>query len=256
MSLLRPTYLTGSGADERGEGKLNHCTFFINEFIERKTMETFLLKHNSVILLFQCIMGVIEVVTFIVGSIWLLREIYLAERAKKTKNNEQTKNDKKADHDFSCDHLTPMECREVLLNNIEDGRFYVVSSLRNPDSIIVCAKRYDAEEQRLYCYAYLYRRGYDVYNLHVIYSCGTFKLRDFLCGKPLSIDFDRSPYLFVFEEENISPYLTERDYNDIVQSLQKAGVECEIEKSEENILGSYKCKLKVNKNKITNTTNK
>nr|DAG66824.1 MAG TPA: hypothetical protein [Caudoviricetes sp.]DAM48878.1 MAG TPA: hypothetical protein [Caudoviricetes sp.] len=35
MSPLRPTYLTGSGADERGEGKLNHCTFlFINGFIE------------------------------------------------------------------------------------------------------------------------------------------------------------------------------------------------------------------------------
>ena len=219
-------------------------------------METFLLKHNSVILLFQCIMGVIEVVTFIIGSIWLLREIYLAERAKKTKNNEQTKNDKKANHDFSCDHLTPMERREELLNNIEDGRFYVVSSLRNSDTTIVCAKRYDAKKQRLYCYAYLWRSGYGVYNLHVIDPRGIFKLRYFLGDKHLNIDFDRNPDLIVFEEENISPYLTERDYNDIVQSLQKAGAECEIEKSEENILGSYKCQLKVNKNKITNTTNK
>lgn len=219
-------------------------------------METFLLKHYSVVLLFQCIMGVIGVVTFIVGLIWLLREIHLAERAKKTKSNEQTKNDKKADHDFSCNRLTPMERREELLNNIEDGRFYVVSSLRNSDTTIVCAKRYDAEEQRLYCYHYLWIRGCGVYNLHIIDPLGIFKLRDFLGNKPLCIDFDRNPNLIVFEEENISPYLTERDYNDIVQSLQKAGVECEIEKSEENILGSYKCQLKVNKNKITNTTNK
>ena len=36
MSPLRKTYLTGCGADQRGEGKLNHCTFlFINEFIEQ-----------------------------------------------------------------------------------------------------------------------------------------------------------------------------------------------------------------------------
>jgi hypothetical protein len=35
MSPLRSTYLTGCGADQRGEGKLNHCTFlFINGFIE------------------------------------------------------------------------------------------------------------------------------------------------------------------------------------------------------------------------------
>ncbi len=37
MSPLRPTYLTGCGAGQRGEGKLNHCTFlFINEFIENE----------------------------------------------------------------------------------------------------------------------------------------------------------------------------------------------------------------------------
>lgn len=137
-----------------------------------------------------------------------------------------------------------------------DGRFYVVSSLRNFDTTIVCAKRYDAEEQRLYCYAYLWISGRGVYNLHVIDPRGIFKFRDFLGHKPLRIDFDRNPHLIVFEEENISPYLTERDYNDIVQSLQKAGFDWKIEKSEENILGSYKCLLKVNKNKIINTTNK
>ena len=212
-------------------------------------METFLLKHYSVVLLFQCIMGMIEVVTFIFGLIWLLREIYLAERERRVKVDEQTKNDKKADNVFSCDHLTPMERREELLNNIEDGRFYVVSSLRNLNTTIVCAKRYDAKEQRLYCYAYLWRSGFGVYNLHVIDPRGICKLCDFLGDKHLRIDFDRSPHLIVFEEENISPYLTERDYNDIVQSLQKAGVECEIEKSEENRLGSYKYMLKETKTK-------
>lgn len=140
--------------------------------------------------------------------------------------------------------LTPKERREYMLNNIEDGRFYVIPSLRGSDTTIVCAKRYDAEEQRLYCYAYLWTSGRGVYNLHVSDSRGILKLRDFIGNKPLRIDFDRNLHLFVFEEENISPYLTERDYNDIVQSLQKAGCDWKIEKSEENILGSYKCLLK------------
>lgn len=140
--------------------------------------------------------------------------------------------------------LTPKERREYMFNHIEDGRFYVISSLRGSDTTIVCAKRYDAEEQRLYCYAYLWTSGRGVYNLHVSDSRGILKLRDFIGNKPLRIDFDRNLHLFVFEEENISPYLTERDYNDIVQSLQKAGCDWKIEKSEENILGSYKCLLK------------
>lgn len=148
--------------------------------------------------------------------------------------------------------LTPKECREYMLNHIEDGRFYVISSLRGSDTTIVCAKRYDAEEQRLYCYAYLLisERGvYIVYNLHISDPRGIFILRDFVGNKPLRIDFDRNLHLFVFEEENISPYLTERDYNDIVQSLQKAGCDWKIEKSEENILGSYKCLLKETRTK-------
>lgn len=140
--------------------------------------------------------------------------------------------------------LTPKERREYMLNNIEDGRFYVISSLRGSDTTIVCAKRYDAGEQRLYCYAYLWISGRGVYNLHVSDPRGIFKLRNFIGNKPLRIDFDCNPHLVVFEEENISPYLTERDYNDIVQSLQKAGCDWKIEKSEENILGSYKCLLK------------
>lgn len=145
--------------------------------------------------------------------------------------------------------LTPKERREYMLNHIEDGRFYAISSLRGSDTTIVCAKRYDAEEKRLYCYAYLLISGRGVYNLHVSDPRGIFKLRDFLGNKPLRIDFDCNPHLVVFEEENISPYLTERDYNDIVQSLQKAGCDWKIEKSEENILGSYKYLLRETRTK-------
>lgn len=136
-----------------------------------------------------------------------------------------------------------------MLNHIEDGRFYVISSLRGSDTTIVCAKRYDAEEQRLYCYAYLWTSGRGVYNLHVSDSRGILKLRDFIGNKPLRIDFDRNLHLVVFEEENISPYLTERDYNDIVQSLQKAGCDWKIEKGEDNGLGSYKYLLKETRTK-------
>lgn len=136
--------------------------------------------------------------------------------------------------------LTPKERREYMLNHIEDGRFYEISSLHGSDTTIVCAKRYDAEEQRLYCYAYLWISGRGVYNLHVSDPYGIFKFRHFLGNKLLRIDFDCNPLLVVFEEENISPYITDRDYNAFVQSLQKAGCDWKIEKSEENILGSYK----------------
>lgn len=140
--------------------------------------------------------------------------------------------------------LTPKERREYMLNHIEDGRFYVISSLRGSDTTIVCAKRYDAEEQRLYCYAYLWISGRGVYNLHVSDPYGIFKFRHFLGNKLLRIDFDRNPLLVVFEEENISSYIEDRDYNAFVQSLQKAGFDWKIEKGEDNGLGSYKYLLK------------
>lgn len=219
-------------------------------------MELLLFSSPEIFVSFQTLLGVIVFVIFVIFLVGMWRECKLAKLLKKSPSVEHTENDKNAEFVFSSDHLTPMERREELLNNIEDGRFYVVSSLRNSDTTIVCAKRYDAEEQRLYCYAYLWISGRGVYNLHVIDPRGIFKFRDFLGHKLLRIDFDRNPHLIVFEEENISPYLTERDYNDIVQSLQKAGTDWKIEKSEENILGSYKYLLKVNKNKIINTTNK
>lgn len=179
---------------------------------------------------------------FLAFVVWRVRIMHKERLAKKSLRKSEEK--RKTDSDDMPVLLTSKERREYMLNHIEDGRFYAISSLRNSDTTIVCAKRYDAEEQRLYCYAYLWISGHGVYNLHVIDPRGIFKFRDFLGNKPLRIDFDRNPHLIVFEEENISPYLTERDYNDIVQSLQKAGFDWKIEKDGENRLGSYKYLLK------------
>lgn len=184
---------------------------------------------------------------FLAFVVWRVRIMHKERLAKKSQRKREEK--RKTDSDDKPVLLNPKECREYMLNHIEDGRFYAISSLRGSDTTIVCAKRYDAEEQMLYCYAYLWISGRGVYNLHVSDSRGILKLRDFIGNKPLRIDFDRNLHLFVFEEENISPYLTERDYNDIVQSLQKAGCDWKIEKSEENILGSYKCLLKETRTK-------
>jgi hypothetical protein len=143
--------------------------------------------------------------------------------------------------------LTPKECRDYVLNHIEDGRFYVVLSPHHVGLTIVCAKRYDAEEHRLYCHAYLWIDAIGRYNLHVSGPRGIFDSRDFLGGKPLCIDSDRNPSIFVHEEECLSPYLTERDYNDFVQSVQAAGFDWKIEKSNENVLGSCEYRLKETK---------
>lgn len=189
-------------------------------------------------------MGVIGLVVLGNILILLLRELYLTWE-KKAKQKEGCQQQEKATRlPEPPVLLTPKERCEYMLNHIEDGRFYAISSLRGSDTTIVCAKRYDAEEQRLYCYAYLWISGRGVYNLHVSDPRGIFKLRVFIGNKPLRIDFDCNPHLVVFEEENISPYLTERDYNDIMQSLQKAGLEWKIEKGEDNKLGSYKYLLK------------
>lgn len=189
--------------------------------------------------------------TFAVWYLWIMHKKRLAKKSQR-----KSEENRKTDSDDMPVLLTPKERREYMLNHIEDGRFYAISSLRNSDTTIVCAKRYDAEEERLYCYAYLWISGRGVYNLHVSDPRGIVKLRDFIDNKFLRIDFDCNPHLVVFEEENISPYIEDRYYNDFVQSLQKAGIDWKIEKSEENILGSDKYLLKVNKNKIINTTNK
>lgn len=176
---------------------------------------------------------------FVVQRVQIMRKEYL-ER-KKQREHEEKMN---VVSDTNPALLAPKERRDYVLNHIEDGRFYVVLSLYHVGLTIVCAKRYDAEEHRLYCHAYLWIDAIGRYNLHVSGPRGIFDSRDFLGGKPLCIDSDRNPSIFVYEEENISPYLTERDYNTFVHSLRAAGFDWKIEKVEENIPGSYKFLLK------------
>lgn len=202
-------------------------------------METILLKF------FLCMMGVIGLVVLANILFWLLRDISLIWREMKAKQKEGCQQqEKRIWLPEPPVLLTPKERREYMLNHIEDGRFYAISSLRGSDTTIVCAKRYDAEEQKLYCYAYLWISGHGVYNLHVMDPRGIFKLRDFLGNKSLRIDFDCNPHLVIYEEDNISPYIVDGDYNAFVQSLQKAGADWKIEKGEGNGLGSYKYLLK------------
>ena len=184
---------------------------------------------------------------FLAFVVWRVRIIHKERLVKKNLRKSEEK--RKTDSDDMPVLLTPKERREYMLNHIEDGRFYEISSLHGSDTTIVCAKRYDAEEQRLYCYAYLLISGRGVYNLHISDPRGIFKLRYFIGNNPLNIDFDCNPHLVVFEEENISPYITDRDYNDFVQSLQKAGCDWKIEKGEDNGLGSYKYLLKETRTK-------
>lgn len=173
---------------------------------------------------------------FVVQRVQIMRKEYLAKKSQR-----ETVSD-----DMPV-LLTTKECREYMLNHIEDGRFYEISSLRNSETFIVCAKRYDAKAERLYCYAYLWINGKNSCNLHVTDPRDIFDSRDFLGGKPLCIDSDRNPSIFVHEEECLSPYLTERDYNDFVQSVQATGFDWKIEKGKENVLGSCEYRLKETK---------
>ena len=201
-------------------------------------METILLNF------FLCMVGVIGLVVLTNILIWLLRELSLTWREMKAKQKESCQQqEKRIWLPEPPVLLTPKERREYMLNHIEDGRLYAISSLRGCNITIVCAKRYDSEEQRLYCYAYLWIGGYRVYNLHVSDPRGIFKIRRFIDNNPLRIDYDCNPHLVVFED-NISPYIEDGDYNAFVQSLQAAGFDWKIEKGESNGLGSYKYLLK------------
>ena len=208
-------------------------------------METFLLKYYSVVLFFQCIMGAIGTAVLVNCLIWLLRKFYLTWREKKAKQKEECQQQEKTTWlPTPLVFLTPKERREYMLNHIEDGRFYEISSLCNSETSILCAKRYDAEEEMLYCYAYLCISGKGDYNLHIEAPINTAKFCYFLGKKRLRIDLDRNPRCVVFEEENISPYIEDRDYNTFMQSLQAAGLDWNIEKGKENVLGSYEYLLK------------
>lgn len=207
-------------------------------------METILLKH------LLCMMCVIGVVTLIACLFWLWREFFRTWREKKAKQKEGCQQQKKTTWlPEPPVLLTPKERREYMLNHIEDGRFFAISSLRGSDTTIVCAKRYDAEEEQLYCYAYLLISGNGHYNLHVIDPRDTSQSCKFLGGKSLRIDFDITPRCVVFEEENISPYIGDRDYNTFVHSLQAAGFDWKIERSEDKGLGSYTYLLKETRTK-------
>lgn len=173
---------------------------------------------------------------FVVQRVQIMRKEYLAKKSQR-----ETVSD-----DMPV-LLTTKERREYMLNHIEDGRFYEISSLRNSETFIVCAKRYDVKAERLYCYAYLWINGKNSCNLHVTDPRDTSLSCKFLGGKSLRIDFDINPNIVVFEDENISPYLTDRDYNDFVQSLQAAGFDWKIEKGNENVLGSCEYRLKETK---------
>lgn len=202
-------------------------------------MVTILLKF------FLCMMCVIGLIVLANILIWLLRELSLTWREMKEKQKEGCQQqEKRIWLPEPPLLLTPKERREYMLNHIEDGRFYAISSLRGSDTTIVCAKRYDAEEKMLYYYAYLWISGHGVYNLHVSDPRGIIKLRGFIGNKPLRIDFDRNPHRVVFEEDNISPYIEDGEYNAFMQSLQIAGFDWKIEKGEDNGLGSYKYLLK------------
>ena len=184
---------------------------------------------------------------FLAFVVWRVRIMHKERLAKKSLRKSEEK--RKTDSDEMPVLLTPKERREYMLNHIEDGRFYAISSLRGSDTIIVCAKRYDAEEEQLYCYAYLWIGEKGNYNLHIEAPVDTAKFCDFLGKKRLRIDLDRNPRCVVFEEENISPYIVYRDYNTFMQSLQAAGSDWKVEKGKENVLGSYKYFLKETRTK-------
>ena len=191
-----------------------------------------------------CMIGVSGLVVLANILIWQLRELSLTWREMKAKHKEECKQQEKTIlMQEPSVLLTPKERREYMLNHIEEGHFYTISS-PGAGTTIVCAQRYDAAEHRLYCHAYLWISGYAVYNLHVSEPRGIIKLRGFIGDNPLRIDFDCNPHIIVFEEDNISPYIEDKDYNAFVQGLQQAGFDWKIEKGEENIPGSCKYILK------------
>nr|DAI40155.1 MAG TPA: hypothetical protein [Caudoviricetes sp.] len=196
-------------------------------------MNTFISTFLGWAFFLSAVFGWTFFLAFVVQRVQIMRKEYLV---RKTQREHEEKMNVVSDTNPAF--LAPKERRDYVLNHIEDGRFYVVLSPHHVGLTIVCAKRYDAEEHRLYCHAYLWIDAIGRYNLHVSGPRGIFDSRDFLGGKPLCIDSDRNPSIFVYEEENISPYLTERDYNDFVQSLQAAGFDWKIEKGKENVLGS------------------
>ena len=94
---------------------------------------------------------------FLAFAVWRVRIMHKKRLAKKSQRKREEK--RKTWLPEPPVLLTPKERREYMLNHIEDGRFYAISLSCGSDTTIVCAQRYDAEEQRLYCYAYLFISG-------------------------------------------------------------------------------------------------
>lgn len=194
--------------------------------------------------LFAALFGWTITLAFVFQRVRIMHKEYLA--GKKSREHEE-KLDVVSDNPPVL--LTPKERREYMLNHIEDGRLYAISSLRNSEIFIVCAKRYDAEAERLYCYAYLWINGKNTCNLHVSDPRDTSKSCKILGNKSLRIDFDINPNIVVFEDEDISPYIEDRDYNTFVHCLHTAGLCWKIEKDEDGMRDSYRCLLKETRTK-------
>ena len=200
-----------------------------------------LILNSPEIFVMLALLGVIVFIFLIVFLVNMWCDLRLAKRLRKER---QIKNDSKSDF-FSSEHLTPMEYRETLLNNIDDGRLYQITSPH--ELVIACAKEYNAEEDILSCYAYysISERGvYIVSNLHVSDPCGKPHSREFVGNIPLNIYYDQDPGIIMSKDVMISPFVTDGDYNRFVFYMLKAGIQWNIERSEQHRLGSYAYRLK------------
>lgn len=201
-----------------------------------------LILNSPEIFVMLALLGVIVFIFLIVFLVNMWRDLRLTKRLRKEK---QIKNDLKSDF-FSSEHLTQMEYREILLNNIEDGRLYQITS---PNEIVIaCAKEYNAKDGRLACYAYfsIIERGvYTVStNLYVCEPFGNSHSRKIIGKTTLDIYYDQNPDIFMSGDVMISPFVADGDYQRFKFYMLKAGLQWDIEKGEQHRLGCYTYRLK------------
>ena len=103
-------------------------------------METIFLRYDSIELFLRCIMGVMGTVVLVHCLIWLLHEFCLTWREKKARQREECQQQEKDGSDNVPVLLSPKDRREYILNHIEDGRLYAISTLFSKGFTIVCAK--------------------------------------------------------------------------------------------------------------------
>lgn len=203
-------------------------------------METILLRYYSMELFFRCIMVVMAAVVFIVCLIRLLCEFYPAWREKHRKAKEQAAQ-AGGENGSRTDNLSPM------LGNIEDGRFYKITSPNISGTTIACVKHYDAKARRLYCHAYLWIGKEGTHNLRIDDPLGVFGFRRLPGDKPLRMDFENSPNVIMWGGETLSSYLTDEDFNDFVRCLFMAGFKWNIAQGKKQIFGGRTYRLKETK---------